>query len=196
MIGLAGRRTTQPLAALRSPALPLRTQRLRVRAEPGSQGPSTSTASDTVTEGDADVGQQSVPRQKSSWEMIEEPVRGGEGAPGDFPIAHSDSIIMCSTFILEPFLRRVFCAVAQHVNAELCLPSGTIPDGGRPVGQRNNQFDDLLINFDGADERSITGLREILTNFLAFAGGCQDVNFRFFVSGCCRLMVCFTETSR
>ena len=41
--------------------------------------------------------------------------------------------------------------------------AGSIPDGGKPVGQRNNQFDDLLINNDGADERAITGLRTLLT---------------------------------
>lgn len=36
--------------------------------------------------------------------------------------------------------------------------AGSIPDGGKPVAERNNKFDDLLINYDGADERAITGL--------------------------------------
>lgn len=53
------------------------------------------------------------PKQKSAWELIEEPVRSDSSKP---------------------------------------------LDGGRPVSARNNQFDDLLINYDGADERAITGL--------------------------------------
>src|SRR5689334_9158098 len=31
-----------------------------------------------------------------------------------------------------------------------CLSTGNAPDGGKPVAQRNNEFDNLLINYDGA----------------------------------------------
>jgi hypothetical protein len=30
------------------------------------------------------------------------------------------------------------------------LLAGNAPDGGKPVAQRNNEFDNLLINYDGA----------------------------------------------
>lgn len=68
------------------------------------------------------------PKQKSSWELIEEPVRGGSA-----------------------------------------------PDGGKPVAQRNNEFDNLLINYDGADERSLTGLPVSFPDAFRFKGAAPEV---------------------
>ena len=38
-------------------------------------------------------------------------------------------------------------------------PAGNAPDGGKPVAQRNNEFDNLLINYDGAVSRHSPGER-------------------------------------
>lgn len=109
-------------------------RRVAVRAEGTSDRTPESSANpaDSVTAGEG-VDKQSVPRQKSSYEMIEQPVRGGEGAPGK------------------------------------------IPDGGKPVAERNNKFDDLLINYDGADERAITGLAVAWPDAFRFKGAAPEI---------------------
>jgi hypothetical protein len=118
-------RPTQ-LHTLRAPALqpaarqpvPLR-NRLIVRAEQEKETISVSTGEGLEPE--------ERPRQKSSWELIEEPVRG------------------------------------------------KAPDGGKPVSQRNNQFDELLINYDGADERAITGNPVSFPDAFRFKGAAPEV---------------------
>lgn len=108
----------QQLQPTRQPALPLRS-RFVVRAE-AEQASATEQAEPTASP--------PQPKQKSSWELIEEPVRGSSA-----------------------------------------------PDGGKPVSQRNNQFDDLLINADGADERSLTGLPVSFPDAFRFKGAAPEV---------------------
>lgn len=113
--------TTLRSSALQSAArqpIPLRS-RLVVRAE---------AEQDTIAESTGEgLPAEERPRQRSSWEMIEEPVRG------------------------------------------------KAPDGGKPVSQRNNTFDDLLINYDGADERAITGLPVSFPDAFRFKGAAPEV---------------------
>lgn len=71
--------------------------------------------------------------QKSSYEKLEAPVRGGEGA------------------------------------------SGSIPDGGPPVAERNNALDNLLIQNDGAEEKSILGTAVAFPDAMRFKGALPEV---------------------
>lgn len=94
----------------------LRTTRFVLRAEP------TETSSPPEVE-----PQVAEPKTKSSWELIEAPVRG------------------------------------------------RAPDGGPPVSERNNMFDDLLIQNDGADERALTGLPVAFPDAFRFKGAAPEI---------------------
>ncbi len=60
---------------------------MRAEGETSAVEATTSVAdANTITVGSPEA-QQTVPRQKSSWELIEQPVRGGEGAPGALTFA-------------------------------------------------------------------------------------------------------------
>jgi len=117
--------------------MPLRASRFVARAE----GETATTSEPAVPEvetvtlnlGDPALGSRTVPKQKSSWEIIEQPVRGGEGAPG------------------------------------------TIPDGGIPVAQRNNNIDNLLINADGPKEKELTGFAVSWPDAFRFKGAAPEI---------------------
>jgi len=80
---------------------------------------------------------QSIPildkKQQNSYERIEAPVRGGEGAPGN------------------------------------------IPDGGPPVGERNNLLDNLLIQNDQAEEKRFLGTEVAFPDAMRFKGAAPEV---------------------
>lgn len=71
--------------------------------------------------------------QVDSYERIEAPVRGGEGAPG------------------------------------------SIPDGGPPVGQRKNNLDQMLIQNDGQEEKSILGNEVAFPDAMRFKGAAPEI---------------------
>lgn len=86
-------------------------------------------------------------------QLIEEPVRGGE-----LPWHCAPCIGCCAGLQLACNCANAGSAcrhalthpVCGSHNYSSCSPTGNAPDGGKPVAQRNNEFDNLLINYDGA----------------------------------------------
>lgn len=70
-----------------------------------------------------------------------------------------DAAYPCISMYLEKWA-RLTAASAHLASADpgSCV-SGRAPDGGKPVSERNNTFDELLINYDGQVWRLLIQLR-------------------------------------